>query len=99
MFFLGLQRGNDATRNSINNRTRASTSDVTDPSVATLFFVAEDGMALVAREQDVSSSRADDALTRAHVIVEQQLGPAPPPLVSPFPGRHAAQRDLSDTDG
>ena len=84
MFFLGLQRGNDATRNSINNRTRAST-DVTDPSVATLFFVAEDGMALVAREQDVSSSRADDALTRAHVIVEQQLGPAPPPLVSPFP--------------
>jgi len=50
---------------------------------ATLFYVSEDGMQLVAVEREVPHS--DDPTTQARLIVDQQLGPAPPPLVSPFP--------------
>jgi hypothetical protein len=50
-----------------------------------LFFVAEDGMSLVAHEEDLPLTLADDSVTRARIVVERQLGDAPSPLASPFP--------------
>jgi hypothetical protein len=50
---------------------------------ATLFYVSEDGMQLVGVDREVPHS--DDVTTQARRIIAEQLGPAPPPLVSPFP--------------
>ena len=56
-----------------------------DRDTSTLFFVAEDGMSLVAHEQELPLTASDDSATRARIVAEQQLGDAPPPLASPFP--------------
>ena len=50
---------------------------------ATLYYVSEDGLGLVGHETSVAL--AADPLERARAVVEQQLAPAPPPLISPFP--------------
>ena len=50
-----------------------------------LFFVAEDGMSLVAHERELPLTAGDDSLTRARIVMEHQLGEAPSPLASPFP--------------
>ena len=50
-----------------------------------LFFVAEDGMSLVAHERELPLTVGDDSVTRSRIVVEHQLGDAPPPLASPFP--------------
>ena len=55
------------------------------PNTIPLFFVAPDGMSLVVHESELPLSLADDSVTRARIIVEHQLGNAPPPLASPFP--------------
>jgi len=50
---------------------------------ATLFFVAEDGMRLVAVDQEVPFG--EDTVTQAQRLVEAQLGPAPAPLAQALP--------------
>ena len=50
---------------------------------ATLYYVSEDGLGLVRHETPIAV--AADPLERARALVEQQLAPAPPPLISPFP--------------
>ena len=84
LFFLGQRRGSER---STDVTTRLDDPGVVDvrTGVATLFFVAEDGMALVEHEQQVEMNSADDSLTRARVILKHQLGEAPSPLGSPFP--------------
>jgi len=84
LFFLGQRRGSES---SSDVATRPDDSAILDvrTGAATLFFVAEDGMALVEHEQKVKIDAADDSLTRARIILEYQLGEAPPPLESPFP--------------
>ena len=50
---------------------------------ATLFFVAEDGMRLVAVDREVPFG--EDTVSQARRLVEAQLGPAPPPLAQAIP--------------
>ncbi len=50
---------------------------------ATLYYVTEDGRALTRHQVFVPLET--DPLARARAVVEQQLGPPPPPLLSPFP--------------
>jgi hypothetical protein len=50
---------------------------------ATLFFVAEDGMRLVAADREVPFG--EDTVTQAQRLVEAQLGPAPAPLAQALP--------------
>jgi hypothetical protein len=48
-----------------------------------LFYVAEDGTALV--EHEVEVPLGETALARARIILEKQLSPPESPLISPFP--------------
>ena len=50
---------------------------------AVLFYVAEDGTALVREEREVDFG--EDTLARARIVAEAQLTPPSPPLISPFP--------------
>ena len=50
---------------------------------ATLFYIAEDGMRLVATEREVAFG--PDPVTQARRLVEAELEPAPPPLAQPLP--------------
>ena len=62
------------------------TPDMLDPGPsnrAVLFYLAEDGTALVEREHVMPLD--SDTLTRARFIAEQQLSEPPAPLMSPFP--------------
>ena len=52
-------------------------------SSAILFYVAEDGTALV--EHEVKIPLGETALAQARIILEQQLSPPESPLISPFP--------------
>ena len=84
LFALGQRRGSETTPDVA---TRLDDPGVVDvrTGAAILFFVAENGMALVEHERQVEIDAADDNLTRARVILEHQLGDAPAPLESPFP--------------
>ena len=84
-FFLVTQRGESET--SADNTSLSNTASAVDArtGTATLFYVSEDGMALVEYEQELPIVADDNSLTRARIIVEHQLGDAPPPLASPFP--------------
>jgi hypothetical protein len=52
-------------------------------NTAVLFYVAEDGTALVTRTVEIPSE--GDALTRARIVAQQQLAPPALPLISAFP--------------
>lgn len=84
LFFLGQRRGSET---STDDATRPDEAGIVDvrTGTATLFFVAEDGMALVEYSLPVEIDAAADSLTQARVILEHQLSEAPAPLVSPFP--------------
>ena len=84
LFVLGQRRGSETTPDVTTRLDEPGDVDVRT-GAAILFFVAEDGMALVEHEQLVEIDAADDSLTRARVILEHQLGEAPSPLESPFP--------------
>jgi len=84
LFLLGQRRASETVPDVATGLDDPEVVDVrTDTAV--LFFVAEDGMALVEHEQQVEIAAADDSLTRARIILEHQLGAAPSPLESPFP--------------
>ena len=83
LFFVGQRRGTETTPD-VARIDDAGLADVRT-GVAILFFVSEDGLALVEFEQPVEIDAADDAVTRARVILEHQLAAAPAPLGSPFP--------------
>ena len=51
---------------------------------ATLYYVSEDGMSLVGVQREVPFG--ESVLEQAERIVQAQLAPAPPPLVSAIPG-------------
>lgn len=53
------------------------------PDTARLFYVAEDGTALIGRT--VEAPAGGDAVERARTIAEWQLAPPERPLISPFP--------------
>lgn len=55
------------------------------PGTITLFYVAEGGLSLVARQEDLALNARHATEDRARIVVERQLGPAPEPLASPFP--------------
>ena len=57
--------------------------DTDSSNTAVLFYVSEDGRALVEREHDMPLD--SDTLARARFIAEQQLAEPPVPLMSPFP--------------
>jgi sporulation and spore germination protein len=50
---------------------------------ATLYFVSEDGLSLVASEREIPF--AEPIVLQARRIVEAQLGAPPPPLAAPIP--------------
>ncbi len=54
-----------------------------DPLGITLFYVAENGLGLVANTRVIAYG--SDPLIRARTVIEYQLGNAPEPLMSPFP--------------
>lgn len=84
LFFLGQRRG---AVKAPDVATRLDEPEIVDArtGTATLFFVAENGMALVEYQQQVEIAAADDSLTLARIILEHQLGDTPAPLESPFP--------------
>ena len=61
----------------------AAIPDVGPLNIAVLFYVAEDGTALVRAAREVAFG--EDTLARARIIAEEQLAPPPTPLMSPFP--------------
>ena len=61
----------------------AAIPDVGPLNTAVLFYVAEDGTALVRAAREVAFG--EDTLARARIIAEEQLAPPPAPLISPFP--------------
>ena len=68
---------------SVDRDASGAMSDVGPLNSAVLFYVAEDGTALVRVERDVPFG--EDTLARARIIAEEQLIPPPAPLISPFP--------------
>ena len=84
LFFVGQRRGTETTPDVASRIDDPGLSDART-GAAILFFVAENGLALVEFEQQVEIDAADDAQTRARVILEHQLAAAPAPLASPFP--------------
>jgi spore germination protein GerM len=73
----------------------AGTSAAARKITATLYYVSEDGMSLVGVQREVPYG--DTVLEQARQIVDAQLTPAPPPLVSAIP-QGAALRALYVTD-
>ena len=63
---------------------RTQTAETAERRItAHLFFIAEDGLQLVSIEQDVIYGEGE--AEQASRILEAQLGPAPPPYLSPIP--------------
>jgi hypothetical protein len=77
--------------------TAATTADaLPDRKIrATLFYVAEDGMRLVAVDREVAFG--EDTVTQARRLVEAQLEPAPAPLAQALP-RGTAVRNVFVTE-
>ena len=73
----------------------AGTAAAARKITATLYYVSEDGMSLVGVQREVPYG--DTVLEQARQIVDAQLTPAPPPLVSAIP-QGAALRALYVTD-
>ena len=69
----------------------------TPPSTVRLFYIDEEGTALVSRPAPVPA--ADTPLVRARYIVERQLEPPEPPLFSPFPEGTALRTIYLTPDG
>ena len=82
VFFAGLQR---RTEEAATPDGAVAARRTADPDALVLFYVAEDGLGLVARERRVTQMEGQDALARARRVAEEQLGEAPAPLASPFP--------------
>ena len=57
--------------------------DASSSNTAILFYVSEDGTALVGHEREVPLG--ENTLARARIIVEQQLAAPETLLISPFP--------------
>ncbi len=55
----------------------------TSPNTAVLFYVGEDGTALV--EHEIEVPLGETIVARARMIAERQLAPPDIPLISPFP--------------
>ena len=53
------------------------------PTEATLFYISDDGMRLVGVSHNLT--QLADTAAQARAILEAQLAPAPPPLLSPIP--------------
>ena len=84
VFFAGLQRlTEDPTP--VTPDGSAATQLPTDPGSLVLFYVAENGLGLVTREHTITQTESQDAVARARLVAEEQLGAAPAPLASPFP--------------
>ncbi len=66
-------------------------------STVLLFYIDEEGTALVSRPVPVPA--ADTSLVRARLIVERQLEPPEPPLFSPFPAGTALRTIYLTPDG
>lgn len=67
------------------------------PDTARLFYVAEDGTALIGRTVEAPSS--GDAVERARMIAERQLAPPEQPLISPFPAGTTLRAIYLTADG
>jgi spore germination protein GerM len=86
VLFIGLPRWYSARRDQV--VASAATTAAAPPAAvrkitATLFYVAEDGMALVPAQKEVAYGASTPEQARA--IVEAQLAAAAPPLVSAIP--------------
>ena len=79
LFIVG-QRGEEDS--SASNAGQEGAAPLAEPpaGMATLFYVAADGMSLVAREQPLAVDAGTNDLERARIIIEQQLAGAPLPL-------------------
>ena len=77
--------------------TGADRDGPTPPSTALLFYIDEEGTALVSRPVPVPA--AETPLVRARHIVERQLEPPRPPLFSPFPEGTALRTIYLTPDG
>ena len=85
-FFAGRERGSSETVETPTATDAASTAPLNlDPATATLYYIAEGGLSLVERQQELPLDEPRDLEARAQLVIERQLGPAPDPLVSPFP--------------
>lgn len=85
-FFVGRERGSSATVDPPTTSPTVSTAPLNlDPATATLYYIAEGGLSLVERQQELPLDEQRGVEARAQLVVEHQLGPAPDPLISPFP--------------
>ena len=82
LLFSGRQDRSSAGRSAGAGAT-ADAPDMRPLNSAVLFYVAEDGTALVREERDVDFG--EDTLARARIVAEAQLSPPLPPLLSPVP--------------
>ena len=88
-------RSNPASQAPAGSTATAGTAAAARKITATLYYVSEDGMSLVGVQREVPYG--DTVLEQARQIVDAQLTPAPPPLVSAIP-QGAALRALYVTD-
>jgi len=96
LFVIGLRQGADGSP-----EVPVDQNDVADVSngIATLFFVADDGMSLVEHHQPLDGGNRADTTDHARVVLEHQLSDAPPPLQSPFPEGTALRAVYISPDG
>ena len=84
LFVIGLRQGANGLPEVPAHQNDTGVADVST-GTATLFFVAEDGMSLVEHQQPLNEENRDNSADHARIVLEHQLGNAPPPLQSPFP--------------
>ena len=84
LFVIGLRRDVNRLPEVPAHQNDTGVADVST-GTATLFFVAEDGMSLVEHQQPLNEENRDNSADHARIVLEHQLGNAPPPLKSPFP--------------
>lgn len=98
LLFVGLPRWYAKPETAASARPAAPAEPVRKIT-ATLYFIAEDGMALVGVQREVPFG--EPIVEQARRIVEAQLGPAPAPLAAAVPagtalrGIYVAERDCA----
>jgi len=98
LFVIGLRRGTNGLSEVPAYQDDAGVADGLT-GTTTLFFVAEDGMALVEHHQPFDRENGDDSLGHAWTVLNHQLAKAPPPLKSPFPEGTALRAIYLTPDG
>ena len=85
-FFAGRERSSlGVVETDMAHETTPTALPDLDSKTVMLYYISEDGLSLVALQQELTLNEQRGAEALARFVVKKQLGPAPAPLASPFP--------------